>query len=56
MRYGLFGINYKNNHYNRINNVNIYLINENNEKINMNKNINHELYYIEYSQKNIVNI
>ena len=54
MRYGLFGINYKNNHYNRINNVNIYLINENNEKINMNKNINHEFYYIEYSQKNYI--
>ena len=31
MRYGLFGINYKNNHYDRINNINIYLINEKNE-------------------------
>lgn len=55
IRYSLFGINYKNNHYDRINNINIYLINEKNEIINLNKDINYEFYYIEYSSNKLVN-
>ena len=51
IKYGLFGINYKNNYRDRLNNINIYLIDSHNKKINLNNNINHEFYHIEYNAK-----